>query len=189
MGNENTIENKTYRRKWLLDYPHERGWMTEVKAFFPKDYKFIGAEVGVWEGEHSWLIVKNMLLKELYLIDPWKDMSKFVGVISADDEDAFNFVAQTFLPWPEVSQIRLPSVEAAKKFPDKYFDFVYIDGAHDYDSVLLDIKTWHPKIKTGSFLCGHDSLNPDVVKAIKDSGLCDKVKFTPNGTEWTVRVV
>jgi hypothetical protein len=142
----------------------------------------------VWEGEHSWLIVKNMTVKELYLIDPWKDMKNFVGVWTADDEDAFNFVKQTFSPWTGVKQMRTTSLEASKQFPDKYFDYVYIDGAHDYENALLDIKSWHPKIRPGAFLCGHDAMHPDVIRAIKDSGLCDKVVFTPNGTEWVVRV-
>lgn len=188
MDNTNTVENKDFRRKWRFEKVWDRGWMTEVKKYFPDGYPYIGAEIGVWEGEHSWIIQHRMSPKQLFLIDPWKDMARFVGVYSADDEDALNFVKETFSQWPGVSTVRLPSVEAAKTFPDKYFDFVYIDGAHDYENVLLDIKSWHPKIKSGAFLCGHDATYPEVMKAIRDSGLCDNVIITPNGTEWVVKV-
>ena len=48
------------------------------------------------------------------------------------------------------------SVEAAKDFEDKSLDFVYIDAAHDYESVKVDIRAWFPKIKIGGTIGGHD---------------------------------
>ena len=37
---------------------------------------------------------------------------------------------------------------------------LYIDGAHDYDSVLQDIELYYPKIKSGGLICGHDYMMP-----------------------------
>lgn len=39
---------------------------------------------------------------------------------------------------------------------DNYFDFIYIDAEHDYNSVLNDIKTSLPKLKKQGIMCGHD---------------------------------
>lgn len=39
---------------------------------------------------------------------------------------------------------------------DGICDAVFIDAAHDYRSVLGDIKAWWPKIKDGGVMIGHD---------------------------------
>jgi len=51
---------------------------------------------------------------------------------------------------------RADSAEAAKLFEDESLDFVFIDAAHDYESVKKDIATWYPKVKTDGLLGGHD---------------------------------
>ena len=50
---------------------------------------------------------------------------------------------------------------AALKFPDRYFDFVYIDAKHDFKSVYRDISLWKPKVRKGGLLCGHDYINEE----------------------------
>jgi hypothetical protein len=51
------------------------------------------------------------------------------------------------------------SVEAAKQFEDGYFDFVYIDANHTYESVIADLEAWYPKVRKGGMIAGHDYLN------------------------------
>jgi len=48
------------------------------------------------------------------------------------------------------------SWEVADDFPDWMFDLVYIDAAHDYESVKKDIEAWWPKVGPGRVLAGHD---------------------------------
>ena len=44
-----------------------------------------------------------------------------------------------------------------KKFsPDRQIDFIYIDGAHDYQSVLQDLEYYLPKVKKNGLMGGHD---------------------------------
>jgi hypothetical protein len=48
------------------------------------------------------------------------------------------------------------SVDAAKTFSDRYFDYVYIDGEHVYRDVTDDLLAWFPKCKKGGVMSGHD---------------------------------
>jgi len=57
-------------------------------------------------------------------------------------------------PWIEI--VRDFSVEGASRFKDNYFDFIYLDAAHDYESVVDDLKAWWPKLKEGGIMSGHD---------------------------------
>lgn len=56
--------------------------------------------------------------------------------------------------WVEI--IPLSSVEAATRFPDHHFDFVFIDASHTYEGTKSDIRMWHYKMKDFCYLAGHD---------------------------------
>ena len=59
-------------------------------------------------------------------------------------------------PYRGVTVHRTTSVDAALRFPDSYFDWVYIDGDHSADAVAADLSAYWPKIKPGGFLSGDD---------------------------------
>lgn len=50
-------------------------------------------------------------------------------------------------------------------------DLVFVDGAHDYDAVCLDIEIWRGNVKPGGILAFHDvgkSFLPHVKRAVED---------------------
>ena len=50
----------------------------------------------------------------------------------------------------------MTSEEAAPKIPDASLDFVYIDGDHSFDFVMLDLILWARKVRPGGMISGHD---------------------------------
>jgi hypothetical protein len=56
-------------------------------------------------------------------------------------------------------------------------NFVFIDAAHDYDSVKADILAWRPLVAKGGILSGHDYDwgYPGVVHAVREL-----ISQTPN---------
>ena len=48
------------------------------------------------------------------------------------------------------------SADTIVEFEDGSFDFVFIDGNHEYSHVLEDITEWTKKVKPGGIVCGHD---------------------------------
>lgn len=59
-------------------------------------------------------------------------------------------------------------MECVNEFPDKYFDFVYIDADHSYQSVKNDILAWSSKVKDGGILAGHDYIMNSVKQALEE---------------------
>lgn len=47
------------------------------------------------------------------------------------------------------------------ELPDNYFDFIYIDAAHEKPSVLRDINLSLPKLKNNGVICGHDYIDQE----------------------------
>jgi hypothetical protein len=68
-----------------------------------------------------------------------------------------------------VRVVREFSLEAVKMFPDEYFDYVYIDAAHTYEEVKLDLEAWYLKVRKGGILAGHDYIED--IDARADRGI------------------
>ena len=48
------------------------------------------------------------------------------------------------------------SLDASCKFPDGYFDLVFIDSSHEHEQTRAEILLWQRKVKDGGILAGHD---------------------------------
>ena len=106
-------------------------------------------------------ILKMHPLLEYYMIDPWPYGYKCgsCGGEAMTDEKWDHYYAaavKRMVGNSDVKVIRMTSVAASKLFSDGYFDLVYVDADHTYDSVTEDIGVWLPKVKEGGAITGHD---------------------------------
>jgi len=113
-------------------------------------------EIGVYQGVSS--IIFSSKFKKVYAVDPWKSGYDSSDQSSKDDLEAcfLNFKNECSQFYNNIEILRKTSEEASHLFEDESLDFVYIDGNHQYDSVVQDIKLWLPKIKKDGYIGGHD---------------------------------
>lgn len=115
-------------------------------------------EVGVWYGKNARIIYHVTQPKHLYLVDTWTTITKPGDVkvrTVVEWEQMYNLVC-TYFQDKNASILRKVSKEVAQDFEDEFFDWIYIDAGHSYDSCYTDLVAWYPKIKSGGYLCGHD---------------------------------
>lgn len=145
-----SFENKT---RMPIEIPNI-GRDNLPELFRQLDYK-IGAEVGVLDGEFSEKLCQSNSGLKLYCIDPWEQVAGFDDYDSNRLKNAY-ITAQAKLSKYNCHVIKKTSVEAVKDFKDNSLDFVYIDGDHEFMSVVTDISHWMQKVRVGGIICGHD---------------------------------
>lgn len=111
-------------------------------SLFPKNG--IAAEVGVDRGRFAERIYEITKPKKLHLVD------KFMY------EYQISEVKSRFKDDPNVIIHKSDSAEGARLFDDDYFDFIYIDTDHSYETTKKELNAYSNKIKSGGFISGHD---------------------------------
>jgi predicted O-methyltransferase YrrM len=138
-------------------------------------------EVGSLHGRSSYALGLDCP-GEVYCIDPWNDAG-------------WKSWSASLAPLTNVHGIREPSPQAGVHVPDPV-DMVFIDGAHDYDSVVADITYWRSRCQV--LLCGHDYVPfsalrgnepgfPDVKVAV-DELLGDSVRVADGCAIWYIEM-
>ena len=120
----------------------------------------VGVEVGVQRGAYSETILAGSRLAELILVDPWREFADYQDIanVAQAAHDRILVEARTRLGrfGRRANFLRTTSLEAAEQTADGSLDFVYLDGRHDYESVIADLYAWCPKMRPGGIIAGHD---------------------------------
>ena len=156
-------------------------WFESAKLAFqytsdrldPKlDRELIGVEVGVHLGNHCGRILNNFKIKKITLIDPWTSYEGDADYFLSQEfqDKCYDTVVKKFGNDERVKILKSTSIEANKSFINSSLDFVYIDGNHQYSSVIEDLNIWYPKVKYRGIIAGDDYKYkfPGVIRAVNE---------------------
>lgn len=122
------------------------------------------AEIGCWQGRTTNIIkVANRKL-DLVCVDTFRGSEEHKEYLEKNKITNFKSIFEKNLVdrqnYSNVKVIEDTSANASKLFYNETFDVIWIDAAHDYENVKLDINSWYPKLKKGGIMLGHDYPDP-----------------------------
>lgn len=150
-----------------------------------KDKKnLVGAEIGVYHGEHAKLLLDNLDIKKFYLVDLYKDYDELNTKWNKNYDEA-EMIAKKLLKNEPVKWLIGWSHHMCKKVKDESLDFCYIDANHEYEWFNQDFSRWLPKVKRGGLFGGHDYAQREgVTRLINHYIVTEKYPIEIDGIEW-----
>lgn len=152
-------------------------------------------EVGGWKGQSAACMgieIANSGKAIRYdVVDTWEGSDE--PIHQADLDVVAGTLYDAFLRHIEpireyVTPVRMASVEAAATYADASLDAVFLDGAHDTDSVIADCQAWWPKVKPGGVLAGHDANWESVQRGVHAVCQWAGVRVRPvSRSSWEIR--
>lgn len=122
----------------------------------------VAAEVGVACGGFSEKILQICKPRSFYAIDIFDDTTVgFWGSTEFRDNNMthYEYYADKFRKYIDDGILNMErglSVEVLKRFPDDFFDYLYLDAGHDYNNVHEDIKEVTRVVKEGGVIQFND---------------------------------
>jgi len=181
----NAVEINDIRELIKMDHIHENidGWFDFDNIYkkmvenFPDGSHFV--EIGSWLGKSTSYMAVEIINSgkniKFDAIDTWEGTSdeKLHGdIIKELENDLYHTFIKNIEPVKDyINPIRGWSYDVVNNYDNESLDFVFIDGAHDYESVKRDIKNWYPKVKKNGIISGHDyNIHdwPGVVQAVDE---------------------
>lgn len=152
-------------------------------GILPKKMKI--AELGVFKGEFSQIILDKIQPSELFLVDMFppkmcsgdKDGN---NIVFDNLEKYYDILTKKYKRSKRVKVIKSTTTDFLESIDDEYLDAVYIDADHSYDGVKSDLQLSLKKVKDGGIIMGHDYTNamfPGVVKAVDEFCLNNNLKI------------
>ena len=153
-------------------------------------------EVGVFKGEFAEKLLKKWPSFNVYYgVDPYIHQPNYKELtnVKPEEQDSVYQTAKKRLEifGSRVNFIRMSAIEGATKFKKNSIDFVYLDGRHDYCSVMEELLAYYPILKCGGIMAGHDFVNV-FVNDQTDWTICpngEKVTHKGGGVKGTFSIV
>lgn len=147
----------------MIDISHAltiSGWMSEPELEWLAEQASRCqriVEIGSYAGRSTRALADNcpgiVYAVDIWAMGPWARDIDWMTEEKADQYEKFRANMSPYIETGKVIPIQATSLAAAARVT-QLFDMIFIDGAHDYESVLDDILAWAPK--TSDILCGHD---------------------------------
>jgi len=161
----NSILNK-FNLEIIKTHPREA--IKFAKEYF-KGKKILAIEIGVLQGINSEQILKNLNIKEIYLIDPW---TSYLDYKKSEPERTQQSLNEDFKECKKRLSKYNQKIKYIKKFSEDAInfvpmvDFIYIDGNHEYNYVKKDLELYWGKVKEGGIMSCHDIQSSGVSTAL-----------------------
>tara|TARA_R110000772_G_scaffold80153_5_gene171267 strand:+ start:1780 stop:2340 length:561 start_codon:yes stop_codon:yes gene_type:complete len=112
-------------------------------------------EIGSYSGDTAALMGMFHLFDEIHCVEPFEGEEEF---LERNPLDSWWQVEQEFSLNTRYYPVTLHKGYSYDILPTltEKFNFIYIDGAHDYDSVKQDIQLCLPLLAKGGIIAGHD---------------------------------
>jgi hypothetical protein len=124
-----------------------------------------GIEIGTQAGLYAQVLLGGSMLRKLCLVDCWdlvEENDRFRNDSAYSHEKLRELkrkAEERFRCEPRVEIVQSFAHEFSATVESESLDFVYLDAAHDEESVAQDLQDWYPKLRKGGVFAGHDYLN------------------------------
>lgn len=139
---------------------HARNRGPFVDKFIPKNS--VGAELGVYCGHFTKVLLDIAKPEKLFLVDLWDlhgESWEDWGIKGPSTRAALHDLLKRYC-W-EIAADRIAVCAAddlvwLTRFPDNYFDWVYIDTSHTYEHCIAELPIVAAKVKPDGIITGDD---------------------------------
>jgi len=130
-----------------------------VDKYLPKHG--IGAELGVFKGQFTPVLLQYSDAVKLHLVDPWYLVTPHYhwGGGNPSTIDAMTGILKRWRREIEAGSVLLhvgDDRNILQSFPDHYFDWVYVDTTHQYDHTADELHILRHKVKPAGVIAGDD---------------------------------
>lgn len=141
-----------------------------IPALLDKEKDLVGLEIGCDIGETAEFMLMEVPNLTLHVVDPYTDYVDWNSNFLHQRATMFEDVKSRFAPYGNRFVMhRNYSDNAVSDFEDNSLDYIFIDGLHTYEQVLLDCKNYYSKVKEGGVFSGHDyNAIPGVRQAVQE---------------------
>jgi len=160
-------EPRASKLKRRAAYTGRIEWASNLLNEIKPTGKIVGVEVGFWKGDFGKSMLDLNPRLHWIAVDPYEEYGKRKRKQPAWDGIYNKVVAKMSVHPKRFKFIRERSEKGVKKVP-KGVDFVWIDGSHDYDVVVKDIRLYEKKVRRGGVLSGHDYHHKGVSDAVDE---------------------
>jgi hypothetical protein len=140
-------------------------------------------EIGVDSGDFSAEILDVCKPRELHLVDAWGTERFHDGLLKKVQHRFEKEISDGI-----VKIHRALSLNAVSEFVNEYFDFIYIDSVHDYETTLAELFAYAPKVRNDGFLAGHDYLVGNWNSGMR-YGVIEAVHEFVHGNDWELAAI
>ena len=136
--------------------PNEEGVLRQLASG-----RRLVVELGCHTGPMSKLILESMPVDgHLWCIDTFCNTTGGDELEKLEPHEQVRRLLDRLKFFEECYTIIAGRCEQQIQFIDGSLDMVFLDAAHDYESVKRDIQQWYPKLKSGGLISGHDYERP-----------------------------